>query len=66
MMIVTNNKIFRKGKPLERVGRKAKGLRSYDYDSRLPHLCVWIYRILCKEQPSIANMDGFLFLIYHS
>ena len=26
-----------KGKPVERRGRKAKGLRSFDYDSRLPH-----------------------------
>ena len=26
-----------KGKPVERQGRKAMGLRSRDYDSRLPH-----------------------------
>ena len=29
--------ILNKGKPAERQGRKAKGLRSEDYDSRLPH-----------------------------
>jgi len=33
------------GKPVEKQGHKAKGLRSEDYDSRLPHLYVYGWNI---------------------
>jgi hypothetical protein len=44
MLLCRHKKIIQeidKGKPSERLGRKAKGLRFKDYDSRLPDLNVF-------------------------
>ena len=53
------------GKPVEKQGHKAKGLRSEDYDSRLPHdICVWM-EYVCKYnnvQPFMLGINGFLSL----